>query len=77
MSPDSTPRELAKKTSPLLAVLAGIATLLLLRALNAMHLWALAILAALLTETASTLIIEWSVEKLLQRHWKRHRERRW
>jgi len=67
VSPDSTPRELAKKTSPLLAVLAGIATLLLLRALNAMHLWALAILAALLTETASTLIIEWSVEKLLQR----------
>lgn len=67
MSPDSTPRELAKKTSPLLAALAGIATLLLLRALNAMHLWALAILAALLTETASTLIIEWSVEKFLQR----------
>lgn len=67
MSPDSTPRELAKKTSPLLAVLAGIATLLLLRALNAMHLWALAILAALLTETASTLIIEWSIEKFLQR----------
>lgn len=32
-----------------------------------MHLWALAILAALLTETASTLIIEWSVEKLLKR----------
>ena len=32
-----------------------------------MHLWALAILAALLTETASTLIIEWSVEKFLQR----------
>jgi two-component system phosphate regulon sensor histidine kinase PhoR len=67
VSPDSTPRELAKKTSPLLAVLAGIATLLLLRALNAMHLWALAILAALLTETASTLIIEWSIEKFLQR----------
>ena len=67
MSPDSTPRELAKKTSPLLAVLAGIATLLLLRALNAMHLWALAILAALLTETASTLIIEWSIEKFIQR----------
>jgi two-component system phosphate regulon sensor histidine kinase PhoR len=67
VSPDSTPRELAKKTSPLLAALAGIATLLLLRALNAMHLWALAILAALLTETASTLIIEWSVEKFLQR----------
>lgn len=67
MSPDSTPRELAKKTSPLLAALAGVATLLLLRALDAMHLWALAILAALLTETASTLIIEWSVEKFLQR----------
>jgi two-component system phosphate regulon sensor histidine kinase PhoR len=67
VSPDSTPRELAKKTSPLLAVLAGIATLLLLRALNAMHLWALAILAALLTETASMLIIEWSIEKFLQR----------
>lgn len=32
-----------------------------------MHLWALAILAALLTETASMLIIEWSVEKFLQR----------
>lgn len=67
MSPDSTPRELAKKTSPLLAALAGVATLLLLRALGAMHLWALAILTALLTETASTLIIEWSVEKFLQR----------
>lgn len=67
MSPDSTQRELAKKTSPLLAALAGVATLLLLRALDAMHLWALAILAALLTETASTLIIEWSVEKFLQR----------
>ncbi|MBO75507.1 MAG: two-component sensor histidine kinase [Flavobacteriales bacterium] len=67
MSPDSTPRELAKKTSPLLAALAGVATLLLLRALDAMHLWALAILAALLTETLSMLIIEWSVKKLLQR----------
>ena len=67
MSPDSTPRELAKKTSPLLAVLTGIATLILLQALDAMHLWAVAILAALLTETASTLIIEWSVEKFLQR----------
>ena len=67
MSPDSTPRELAKNTSPILAVLAGIATLFLLRALGAMHLWALAILAALLTETASTLIIEWSVEKFLKR----------
>ena len=32
-----------------------------------MHLWALAILAALLTETLSMLIIEWSVKKLLQR----------
>lgn len=32
-----------------------------------MHLWALAILAALLTEAASMLIIEWSVEKFLQR----------
>lgn len=67
MSPDSTPRELANKTSPLLAALAGVSTLLFLRALDAMHLWALAILAALLTETLSMLIIEWSVKKLLQR----------
>ncbi len=67
MSLDSTPRQLAKKTSPLLAALAGVATLLLLRALDAMHLWAVAILAALLTETVSTLITEWSAEKLLQR----------
>ena len=67
MSPDSTPQELAKRTSPLLAVLAGGATLLLLHTLGAMHLWALAILASLLTETASYVIIEWSVKKLLRR----------
>lgn len=67
MSPDSTPQELAKKTSPILAVLSGGATLLLLHALDAMHLWALAILASLLTETASYVIIEWSVQAILKR----------
>ncbi|MDA1335558.1 MAG: ATP-binding protein [Bacteroidetes bacterium] len=67
MSPDSTPQELAKKTSPILAVLSGGATLVLLHALDALHLWALAILASLLTETASYVIIEWSVQATLKR----------
>lgn len=67
MSPDSTPQELARKTSPILAVLAGGATLVLLHTLDAMHLWALAILASLLTETASFITIEWTVKTLLKR----------
>lgn len=67
MSTESTPREIALKTSPILAVLSGIATYALLQTLDALHLWALALLAGLLTETASFIIIEWSVKTLIQR----------
>jgi len=63
----STPREIALKTSPILAVLSGIATFLLLQTLDAMHLWALALLAGLVTETASFLIIEWSIKTFVSR----------
>lgn len=61
----STPREIALKTSPILAVLSGIATFILLQTLDALHLWALALLAGLLTETASFLVIEWSVKTFI------------
>ena len=67
MSTKSTPREIALKSSPILAVLSGIATYVLLQTLDALHLWALALLAGLLTETASFIIIEWSVKTLITR----------
>ena len=65
MSKRSTPREIALKTSPILAVLSGIATFILLQTLDALHLWALALLAGLITETASFLIIQWSVKTFM------------
>lgn len=65
MSKQSTPREIARKTSPILSVLSGIGTFVLLQALDAIHLWALALLVALLTETATFLIIKWSAETFI------------
>ncbi len=67
MSPDSTPHELAKKTAPIFSVLSGLATLALLQALDALHLWVLAILTGMLTEAVSYFIIQWSVQKSLDR----------
>lgn len=65
MSKQSTPREIARKTSPILSVLSGVGTFVLLQALDAIHLWALALLVALLTETATFLIIKWSAETFI------------
>ena len=65
MSKQNTPREIARKTSPILSVLSGIGTFLLLQGLDAMHLWALALLVGLLTETATFLIIKWSAETFI------------
>ena len=65
MSKQSTPREIAAKTSPILSVLSGIGTFVLLQALDAIHLWALALLVALLTETATFVIIKWSAETFI------------
>jgi len=67
VSPDSTPHELAKKTAPIFSVLSGLATLALLQALDALHLWVLAILTGMLTEAVSYFIIQWSVQKSLDR----------
>jgi two-component system phosphate regulon sensor histidine kinase PhoR len=67
VSPDSTPHELAKKTAPILSVLSGVATLVLLHVLEALHLWALAILTGMLTEAVSYIVIQWSVQKSLER----------
>jgi two-component system phosphate regulon sensor histidine kinase PhoR len=67
VSKRSTPREIALKTSPILSVLSGIATLILLKMLDALHLWALALLAGLIMETVSFLIIEWSVKIFMER----------
>jgi two-component system phosphate regulon sensor histidine kinase PhoR len=66
VSKRSTPREIALKTSPILSVLSGIATLILLQTLDALHLWALALLAGLIMETVSFLIIEWSVKTFME-----------
>ncbi len=65
MSKQNTPREIALKTSPILAVLSGVGTFLLLQGLDALHLWALALLVALLTETATFVIIKWSAETFI------------
>lgn len=65
MSKQNTPREIALKTSPILSVLSGIGTFLLLQGLDAIHLWALALLVALLTETATFVIIKWSAETFI------------
>lgn len=70
MSREYTPRELADRISPILAVLSGLATFVLLNALDALHLWALAILAGLLTETVSSIIIEWAINKFIYRKMK-------
>lgn len=70
MNRELTPRELADRISPILAILSGLATFALLNALDAMHLWALAILAGLLTETVSSIIIAWAVNKFIYRKMK-------
>lgn len=67
MKSESTPKEVAKETSPILAVLSAIATLILLYVLDDLHLWALAILVGLIMETLSFFIIRWAVEKVVRR----------
>ena len=67
MNSETTPKEVAEKTSPILAVFSALAVIVLLHALDALHLWAMALLVGLLMETASFLIIRWSVEKFMYR----------
>ena len=65
MNPELTPKEVAQKTSPIIAALSAIASIVLLHALDSIHLWALAILVGLVMEYVSALLIEWSVNKFV------------
>ena len=67
MKPELTPKEVAQKTSPLIAALSAIVTIALLHALDSIHLWALAILVGLVMEYLSALLIEWSVNKFVHK----------
>ena len=65
MNSELTPREIAQKTSPIIAAISAIVSMALLHALDSIHLWALAILVGLVMEYLSALLIEWSVNKFI------------
>ena len=65
MNSELTPKEVAQKTSPIIAALSAIACFGLLHALDSIHLWAMAILVGLVMEYVSSMLIEWSVNKFV------------
>ncbi len=65
MNSELTPKEVAQKTSPIIAALSAIVCFVLLHALDSIHLWAMAILVGLVMEYVSSMLIEWSVNKFV------------